>query len=465
MKRRKLSDTKNARNKTSTRTGDEDAAMWSRFGTDLPAVIFMDIALRLPIKSILACRCVCRTWRETVSDPEFAKLHFKRAKQGLILRTTEPSHVSRTLFTVELENYNFDYTCQKQCCFEEHLRINLDTKLKLPLRDSKMVLNGKLDAMAKAKFKGGSKSKKLMATKPRDDKYCIVNSCNGLICLSEPKGNNPVAVCNPVTGEYMQLTGFVNFSKRTLPINAGFGYCIDTNQYKAVRIYIKPVIPRDTGEWRRHRLVAEVQTLGSGLWEEVASTPKSHEGLKCPTYANGKVYWLLFPGFCYPGKVIWFDVKTEQFNSVALPKYRFEEECKPYATTMGVSGDSICICHASDRLRIWLMEDGAKNTWKTAFSIDWEEGRWPKYGSYYPMKLYDSGVLIFHTSSCLIYYDPKKSGFKYFRNQGSRSKFEAITYVPNLISLKNLITGEGAEVHNVQSRCVLRLLTLPDLFG
>jgi hypothetical protein len=72
-----------------------------------------------------------------------------------------------------------------------------------------MVLNSRDEATASVKLnpKGGvSKKKCFIASKnPKDHKFGIVNPCEGLLCLSEPKQNNPVVVCNPMTGEFIKL--------------------------------------------------------------------------------------------------------------------------------------------------------------------------------------------------------------------------------------------------------------------
>ena len=74
--------------------------------------------------------------------------------------------------------------------------------------------------------------------KPKDHKYKIVNSYHGLLCLSEPSRNNPVVVCNPVTGE------FINFPESSCNdedvknfVDCGLGYSPKSNQYKVIIIF------------------------------------------------------------------------------------------------------------------------------------------------------------------------------------------------------------------------------------
>jgi hypothetical protein len=44
---------------------------------DLPFPIITDILLRLPIKSVLICKCVCKTWNTMILDPHFPNLYFE----------------------------------------------------------------------------------------------------------------------------------------------------------------------------------------------------------------------------------------------------------------------------------------------------------------------------------------------------------------------------------------------------
>ncbi|AES98950.1 putative F-box domain-containing protein [Medicago truncatula] len=67
---------------------------------DLPFPIATDILLRLPIKSVIICKCVCRTWNTVISDPHFAKVHFERSPYGFLILTCDRRLVSRTSLTV-----------------------------------------------------------------------------------------------------------------------------------------------------------------------------------------------------------------------------------------------------------------------------------------------------------------------------------------------------------------------------
>ncbi|KAG2695974.1 hypothetical protein I3760_07G036800 [Carya illinoinensis] len=47
----------------------------------LPETVVVEILLRLPVKSLLRFRCVSKRWRSLISDPRFAKSHFRQASE------------------------------------------------------------------------------------------------------------------------------------------------------------------------------------------------------------------------------------------------------------------------------------------------------------------------------------------------------------------------------------------------
>ena len=54
-------------------------------------------------------------------------------------------------------------------------------------------------------LKAQAKRKQCIKLRPGNQKYKIVNSCNGLLCLPDPTRNIPLVVCNPVTSEFVNL--------------------------------------------------------------------------------------------------------------------------------------------------------------------------------------------------------------------------------------------------------------------
>ncbi|KAK1677358.1 hypothetical protein QYE76_038206 [Lolium multiflorum] len=77
----------------------------SRAGPDrlaaLPEDILQDILLRLPAKSVLRCRAVCRSWRRLASDPAFLLDHHRRQPELALIRSYRAFDASDALPSLE----------------------------------------------------------------------------------------------------------------------------------------------------------------------------------------------------------------------------------------------------------------------------------------------------------------------------------------------------------------------------
>ncbi|KDP44453.1 hypothetical protein JCGZ_16286 [Jatropha curcas] len=229
----------------------------------LPWHILVKILLRLSVKRIATCKCVCQAWKE--QDQDFV---LKISRQHRYI------------------NWKPGCDCKSD--------IKLDTKLKLPLRNLQLVLNDQIDD-------NGAKRNRCLRLKTKDHKYKIVNSCNGLLCLSLTSDNNPVAICNPVTGEFINLPaakmvedddGIKDF------IDCGLGFSPVTNQFKVIRVFKQAWNPSSSTlrVENYHDRLAEVHTLGTESWRDVGFAPNSIYKLAFPTYLNGAFHWFCLDG-------------------------------------------------------------------------------------------------------------------------------------------------------------------------
>ncbi|XP_059650501.1 F-box protein At3g07870-like [Cornus florida] len=349
--------------------------------------------------------------------------------------------------------------------------MKLGTKLKIPLRNAEMVHDGGEDGdpqMGCFPKGSGVKRKRCIKVKPKDQRFKIVNSCSGFLCLSKPTRNNPVAVCNPVTGEYINLP-VANRGDENMDgfVDCGFGFSPRTNQYKVRRMF---------DQWTRdHRFAnregyygrgAEIHTLGTESWRSIDNTPQSRYKLAFPTYLDGGLHWLcLDKGCCLYSSgsevIVTFDLDSERFQSVLQLPHEYHSEGSSDKGTrkvsMGVLGGCLCICDASgySPIDIWVMKKyGVQESWTNLFSIDTIcDERWP-YGLYQPINFIKNGtVLIFHYfKSALIHYDDRRLRFRYLKVRGAKSRFEAIAHIPSFLSLKDAVVGDKAVVMNVNTR-------------
>ncbi|XP_062104619.1 F-box protein At3g07870-like [Humulus lupulus] len=423
---------------------------------DLPNRILVQILLALPTKSIVFCKSVCKKWRNLISNAQFAKLHFALAKPQLLVRTLDSIRISRTLYLVEpdvQDGPGFDLDCCS-CRWKEndnsYCHIELDAKLKIPLRNAESVPKTQDDFDSKHK-------KRCLNLKPKDHKYKIVNSCNGLLCLSEPSRNDPIAVCNPVTGEFVDLPpSTCDDEDLNGGIDCGLGFSPKSGQYKVIRVYqrntyvTRPENHYDTS-FNYTNSFAVVHTLGTDSWRSVDHAPQSSYKLGFPTYLKGVLYGLYVR---HGGRnyIISFNFDNEQFELLDLPPECWDTWRN---MSMGVLRGDLCICDGSDlSMKIWVLKrfSTVKKFWKKLISMHCD---WP-YGLYQPIHYFNSGDLLMfrNNTSGLIYSNSNGFINKYLGLCGLKSRYEVIVHIPSFISLKDIVAeNSNVEILNVNTRC------------
>ncbi|GAV73432.1 F-box domain-containing protein/FBA_1 domain-containing protein [Cephalotus follicularis] len=275
----------------------------------LPEDILIDIFARLSIKAIVTCRCVSKTLRDLLSssNSRFTKYHFARSDVQLIVETGLCKYY---FYFLELEDDT-----------------GFDDKIKL----------------SRSRF--GLSRCNLVA----------LNSCNGFLCLglsSEYKWN-PVKICNPITGEYLNLPTNKMDDFIEDPVVSGFGCTANTHQYKVVRL----VRRRDpvTGEKFGDRMV-EVYTIGTKLWRTIGIAPINPHGprrLLCTTFFNGAIHWVCNDKHCSEF-ILSFDLESEKFGFVPPPpQFSLKPIMERYAIRIGVLGEFFYFSH---NMELWVMK-------------------------------------------------------------------------------------------------------------
>ncbi|KAA8526247.1 hypothetical protein F0562_008550 [Nyssa sinensis] len=253
-----------------------------------PREILVDILVRLPVKSLLRFRCVCKSWCSLIESPIFLATHLNQSINNthLLIRYFSVNHKK------ELYSLRFDNETLNEC-----------VELKCPFK---------------------SRSGNFLR---------VVGSCNGLICLSDdhfgytytlivwnPAIQRCVAlpkprVCFDVCGPYM--------------FALGFGFDPKTNDYKVVRM----VYPQNKmGSWDASAgpeallfggqggYVAspevEVFSLSTGSWKTIDAGVPEHNMIEyfwSSAVVNENIHWLAYNrredcNRSYHNTIISFDV-------------------------------------------------------------------------------------------------------------------------------------------------------------
>ena len=148
--------------------------------------IITEILARLPFKSLLRFRCVCKSWRDIIAASHFVKKHLscKKNKSRLLFLQKHPQSID-----YEVTNKVWD----------------ANRELQFPVQFPSCKSNWHV--------------------------IRVLGSCNGLICFEfESVG---VFLCNPCTRDFNMLPEPPTKSKSS--DFYGFGYDFRTDDYKVVR--------------------------------------------------------------------------------------------------------------------------------------------------------------------------------------------------------------------------------------
>ncbi|KAL9995327.1 putative F-box domain-containing protein [Helianthus debilis subsp. tardiflorus] len=236
-------------------------------GCVLPENLIFEVLSRLPVKTIARCKCVCKKWRDLVSDTYFVHLHLSRSPPCLMFHLYLPI-VNPILELVEVE-HEADY---------HRLTVNHVKTLNLHL------------CAFNARYR-----------------IIQVGSVNGLICLCHTF--DATYVINPVLEEYMILPQPPRLRNITL-LGHGFGVSM-AGEYKVIRILGRSIsqLPIEVS------VEIQVYTLGTDQWRSLGPTPFNirHPGEVGGVFVNSHVYWVIY------GQIFDFDLDSETFELIPSP--------------------------------------------------------------------------------------------------------------------------------------------------
>ncbi|KAL0351399.1 UNVERIFIED_CONTAM: F-box protein [Sesamum calycinum] len=256
--------------------------MNQEFFTYLPSELIINILSRLPVRTIISCKCVCKSWLNLLDTPEFAKSHLSISVPGLILYQS-PRHLEYfKIFEFEdeldLEGHELHYNPVTEISCREF--INED--------------------------------------RPH---LGIQGSANGLVCFRKI-GQHPetVYVCNPITRDYIQLPSPWAIWYYPTIVTYGFGASKISNQHKVVRIYHE--CRRDPD---KHKLLeipkseCWVYTLGTGTWRAIVPGPTlEYNSRTIGAFLNGNLHWLV-TDLEGSNRISCLDLEKEVFSTFAPP--------------------------------------------------------------------------------------------------------------------------------------------------
>lgn len=294
---------------------------------EIPTPIIWDILSKLPTKTCLNCKLVCKEWYDIITNRDFADL---RRSSGC--------------YSTILLYGKFDGTLN-------FVLFDLDNHTKVDETCNLIVDN---DAMIKFKSKYTNSN----------EQFNAINECNGLILLRSINDHGAYIVCNVVTRQHV-IVELDPKHASNYAVMEGLGYCTVSQQFKVLRV----------SKCRQTSIfVAEIQTLGTNKWRIVNDKSPILESCDKVVFINGSLHIYTRTKHCITS----FDFGTETFFRIPLP----DEVVAIYDWSISIY-DS-CLCFASyigdddGRSGFWVMKDyGVKESWVKLFVFEiYSDGYW-----------------------------------------------------------------------------------------
>ncbi|XP_065859403.1 F-box/kelch-repeat protein At3g06240-like [Euphorbia lathyris] len=269
----------------------------------IPDHLIADILSKLPSKSLLRFKTICKAWYSLISDPLFINLHSKQASQNpkILLSTT-----GFQIQILDYESSSFDDSC---------LSGPINVPEKLCLHDTE-----------------------------------IIGSSCGLVCLDTDCFGKSFCIWNPSTRECRKIPSlYVNSNNCYLH---GFGYDLVTNDFKLV-------ISMDAFTYNVFSLKANSwKTITCPLGSEYYYHCNIQSWTSLATVINGIFHWIVVthPSNC---EILTLDVANETFEKLQLP-FNLSLPSNSIASLFEHRG-FLCVCfsklEARIKEKIWMKKE------------------------------------------------------------------------------------------------------------
>ncbi|KAL2496730.1 F-box/kelch-repeat protein [Forsythia ovata] len=298
----------------------------------LPEGIIINILKRLPVKLLICCMCVSRSWYTLITSPDFISTHLNFA---LASNEGPPLLLLRRCCIRKIERY--ELYCDN-VSFDRHFT------LEFPFRSINPF-------------------------------FTIIGSCNGLLCLSDDRlfYMNTIIIWNPCIKKSVLLPepNLVYNSYGSFMQSLGFGFDPIAKDYKVVRITYT--------DFDRRLPQIELYRLSMGVWEDI-----THLALKYiihnrsrQAYINGATHWI---ARYVDGNdlILVFDMCAEVFREMILPGNLAKDD-SPRNKELMIYRESLAlvscdVAGVEHDFCVWVMKEyGVVESWTKQFNINFHD--------------------------------------------------------------------------------------------
>ncbi|CAL5186594.1 unnamed protein product [Lathyrus oleraceus] len=352
----------------------------------LPEDIIAEVLKRIPVKMLVQCKSVSKSWTRILMDPIFINMQFHFHSPTRIV----------------LSNVNHTYSIS----------------VSLPLNPNpNSVLNTQQ-----------------LCPPPCEHGFCIKDYCNGLFVITV-RHEKSIILWNPSISQYRVLPPspfFENHCSRGFSRDiCAIGYDSSKDDYKMI-----------TSTFFYGARIFELLSLNSNSWKQLPdaeSAPYHMETfLQRPVSINGSIFWIASDKASYKHMIMRFDVCQERFSLLpALPDVNVRNVC-----WIGDINQSLCTYYLSNNsyFHIWSTRDAFN--WVKLITVSMIPEPNPRTPSLYyvPLCFTENGELlislrgygIFDRRRGLAAYDPNEQSYRRFVLEENTYWLEEAVYSDSL---------------------------------
>ncbi|KAK9667716.1 hypothetical protein RND81_13G006400 [Saponaria officinalis] len=288
-------------------------------------IIVSEILPKLPAKSLLRFKTVCKSFKTLISSPEFIRLHLRQSLSS-----------------------------------DNSLLVSAATDRTLDIYD--------LDSLSSAPATPSATFRWPVYT------IYAIGSCNGLLLITTSGYLGtllPLVLLNPSTRSYINIDS----TATVIHGNLGLGFDCHTNDYKIVSVsnmydYMNGDIV--------HTIVTTVYSVNSKSWKRVDEILTS-ESMEEQSYGvlidNHLLHWMDWSTYNRKCRISCFNVISEKWmDDVLLPENLYDPSQESYFLDFGVLDGclfSSYVDQVNSHFDVWVMKEyGVHESWIKLFSIN-----------------------------------------------------------------------------------------------
>ncbi|CAL0334631.1 unnamed protein product [Lupinus luteus] len=275
----------------------------------LPFELITEILSRVPVKSLIQFKCVCKSWKTLISNPEFAKKHFS---------TFHHHH---------------------------HLLLSINDAL-----NNLIVRFYSLSSIFET-----SPPISNQVSYPLNTQNCsdyMVGSCDGMLCFAV--NISCALLWNPNIRVFKKLPPLEKYNI------FGFGFDQCSDSYKVVAI-LRSDCSGDGGS--AYVTKVKIHNLGTDSWRRIKEYPSGIPMVLAAKLVTGTLNWLAYAPNLTSYAIVSLDLGKESCQELLQPDYG---EVNVLSFSLGVLKNclSIIVHYEEGFSDVWLMNDyGKKESW------------------------------------------------------------------------------------------------------